>query len=327
MNRSEAEPDQAPPPGLALPREFSLIDRHFRPLAAAAARNLADDAAVLAIPPGDQLVISADAMNEGVHYLPGTDPGLLARKLLRVNLSDLAAMGATPLGYLITLALRPDTTDAWFAAFAAGLAEDQRVYGLCLLGGDSTAIGGPASLSLTILGTVPAGGAIGRSGAVPGDGIWVSGTIGDGALGLAALRGELADPTGHLAGRYHLPTPRLGLADGIAHAAIDISDGLFAELGHLARGAALTIDIDSARVPLSTAAQAAGPAWRARALQGGDDYELLLAVPPEAEATLATRASALDIAVTRIGQCRTGPPALRLDGAPLQAAGWSHFSL
>jgi thiamine-monophosphate kinase len=165
-----------------------------------------------------------------------------------------------------------------------------------------------------------------RNGARPGDGIWVTGTIGDGALGLAALRGELADPTGALAARYHLPTPRLGLARGIASAAIDISDGLFAELGHLARGAALGIDIDSARIPLSAAAQAAGADWRPRALHGGDDYELLLAVPEQRQAELLHRASSLAMSVTNIGQCQPGPPDLRLDGTPIHATGWSHFA-
>ena len=306
-------------------REFALIARHFRPLAAPAARNLADDAAVLDIPPGRQLVISADAMNEGVHYLPDTDPALIARKLLRVNLSDLAAMGATPLGYLLTLALPADTPDAWFAAFAAGLAQDQAAYGLSLLGGDSTSIAGPASLSLTILGTVAHGQAIGRDGARPGDGVWVTGTLGDGALGLAAARGHLPDPTGHLAGRYHLPSPRLSLPDGIAGAAIDISDGLFAELGHLCRGAGLGAEIASSRLPMSDAAKTAGLAWRDRAIAGGDDYELLLAIPPAAEPALHARAKTLNIPVTRIGHF-TQAPALLLDGVPAPATGWTHFN-
>ncbi len=311
---------------MTLPREFDLIGRHFRPLSGQAARNLTDDAAVLTPPPARDLVISADAMNEGVHYLPGTNPSLIARKLLRVNLSDLAAMGAAPLGYLLTLALPANTPDAWFAAFAAGLAQDQAEYGVTLLGGDSTSIAGPASLSLTILGTVPAGAAIGRNGAQPGDGIWVSGTLGDGALGLAAARGDLPDPTGHLAARYHLPTPRLGLADGIAHAAIDISDGLLAELGHLCRTSGVAAEIAAAAIPLSAAAQTAGPAWHDRALRGGDDYELLLAIPSTHDALLAARAQTLGIQITRIGHFTAGAPQLHIDGAPADFAGWSHFS-
>jgi thiamine-monophosphate kinase len=312
-------------PALTLPREFDLIERHFRPLAGPAARGLADDAAVLDIPPGRQLVISADAMNEGVHYFSGTDPALLARKLLRVNLSDLAAMGATPLGYLLTLALPATTAECWFEAFAAGLCQDQQAFGLALLGGDSTSIDGPACLGLTILGTVARGDAIPRNGARPGDGIWVTGTIGDGALGLAALRGELSDPGGELAARYYLPTPRLGVADGIARAAIDVSDGLFAELAHLCRGGNLAADIQAEAIPLSRAAQHAGRDWRGIAQQGGDDYELVLAVAPEQEPLLRVRAAALDVPVTRIGYFRAGPAMLHLDGIAIDAQGWSHF--
>ena len=311
---------------MLLAREFSLITRFFRPLAGPGARGLQDDAAVLDIPTGRQLVISADAMNEGTHYLSGTDAALIARKLLRVNLSDLAAMGATPLGYLVTLALPLDTLDAWFARFAAGLAEDQAAYALTLLGGDSTSCAGPASLSLTILGTVAQGQAIGRAGARPGDGVWVSGTLGDGALGLAAARGELADPTGWLAGRYHLPAPRLGLADGIAHAAIDISDGLLAELGHLCRASDVAIDVCGALLPFSAAVLAAGPDWHARAVLGGDDYELLLAVADADAPALQARAAALGVGVTRIGAVMAGPPALSQDGVAIAPSGWSHFA-
>jgi thiamine-monophosphate kinase len=275
-----------------------LILQHFRPLAGIAARGLADDAAVLSVPAGRELVISADAMNEGVHFLPGAEPGLLAQKLLRVNLSDLAAMGAAPLGYLLTLALPRGTADSWFEAFAAGLARDQAEFGLCLLGGDSTAIEGAASLSLT---------------------------MGDGALGLAVLRGELEDRSGFLASRYLRPTPRLGLADGIAHAAIDISDGLWAELGHLCRGGGVSVDVSSALVPLSEAGVGAGEAWRATALRGGDDYELLMAVPEGRGAELRARAAALGVAVSYVGRFAAGPAEVRVDGVGVAALGWSHF--
>ena len=200
--------------GGELPAEFALIARHFRPLAGPGALDLADDAAVLALPPGRELVVAADAMVEGVHFLPDDPPGLVGKKLLRVNLSDLAAMGAAPLGYLMTVAVPRQTPDTWFAAFAAGLAEDQARYGISLLGGDTTSTPGPTTLSLTILGTVAAGGAIRRAGARPGHSVWVTGTIGDAALGLAVLQGRLDDPTGFLAARYRLPEPRLGLALG-----------------------------------------------------------------------------------------------------------------
>jgi thiamine-monophosphate kinase len=165
-----------------LPAEFALIARHFRPLAGPGALDLTDDAAVFAPPPGRELVVAADAMVAGVHFLPDDPPDLVSRKLLRTNLSDLAAMGAEPFGYLMTVAAPRDTPDAWFGSFAAGLAQDQLEFGLALLGGDTTSIPGPISLSLTIIGTVRPGRALRRTGALAGDGLWVSGTIGDGAL-------------------------------------------------------------------------------------------------------------------------------------------------
>jgi len=321
----------------SIPAEFSLIYKHFRPLAGPAALALGDDAAVLAPPPGREIVIAADAMVQGVHFLPDDPPDLVARKLLRTNLSDLAAMGAAPLGYLLTVSVPRATPDAWFAAFAAGLAADQAEFGLALLGGDTTSTPGPVSLSLTILGTVAPGAALRRNGARPGDGIWVTGTIGDGALGLLAAQGQVADSAGHLAGRYRLPRPRLALAQhlpGIAHAAMDVSDGLVQDLGHLCRESGLAATIAAADVPLSPAAAtlvAADPALLHRCLTGGDDYELLLAVPPEQEAALHAAASATQTPVTRIGRFTAGTPAVTvLDpaGTPWPAAtgGWSHFA-
>src|SRR4051795_6921746 len=223
---------------MVLPAEFSLIARHFRPLAGPGARDLQDDAAVLAPPPGRELVLTCDAMVAGVHFLPDDPADLVGRKLLRVNLSDLAAKGAMPLGYLMTVSAPRATSDAWFAGFTAGLAQDQKEFGVVLLGGDTTSTPGPISLSLTIVGHVAPGQAVHRSGAQAGDAIWVTGTIGDGALGLAAARGTLQDPSGYLLSRYRLPQPRLGLAvAGIASAGMDVSDGLVQDLGHLCRAA------------------------------------------------------------------------------------------
>ena len=248
-------------------------------------------------------------MVAGVHFLPDDPPDLVGRKLLRVNLSDLAAKGATPLGYLMTVSAPRDTPDAWFAGFAAGLAADQAAFAITLLGGDTTSTPGPISLSLTAVGHVAPGQMVQRAGAQAGDSIWVSGTIGDGALGLAVAQGRLADPTGHLLDRYRLPRPRLGLAiAGIASAGMDISDGLVQDLGHLCRAAGLTATIEAALVPLSDAAAAAGPDWLTTCLTGGDDYELLLAVPPEHEAALHQAAQACGIPVTRIGGFHPGPP-------------------
>ena len=322
-----------------LPGEFALIARHFRPLAAPEGLGLGDDAAFLTPPPGRALVLSADAMVEGVHFLPADPPDLVARKLLRVNLSDLAAKGAAPLGYLLTFAAPRATPDAWFAAFAAGLAADQARYGIGLYGGDTTSTPGPITLSLTILGTVAPGAAVHRAGARAGYGIWVSGTIGDAALGLAALQGRLADPTGALAARYRLPEPRLGLVRAeLVAACLDVSDGLVQDLGHLCRaggvsdggvdGGGVGAEIEAALVPRSAAARAAGPAWLATCLTGGDDYEVLMAVPPEHEPALAGLSTTVPL--TRIGRFVAGPAVVRVrdeTGAAmmLDHGGWSHF--
>ncbi len=314
-----------------LPAEFSLIARHFRPLAGPGALDLTDDAAVFAPPPGREIVIAADAMVAGVHFLPDDPADLVGRKLLRTNLSDLAAMGAAPFGYLMTISTTRTTPDAWFAAFAAGLAADQATYGLMVLGGDTTSTPGPISLSLTILGTVAPGQAVRRAGAQPGDGIWVSGTIGDGALGLLAATGRLADDTGFLAGRYRLPQPRMGLATaGLVRACMDVSDGLVQDLGHLCRAGGLAADLDVDRVPLSDAARMAGPQHLMLCLTGGDDYELLMAVAPDHEAAFQKHAAQVGVQVTRIGGFRAGAPEVTVrgpDGAPIEVvrAGWSHF--
>ena len=314
-----------------LPAEFALIARHFRPLAGPGAFDLRDDAAVLAPPPGRELVLTVDAMVAGVHFLPDDPPDLIGRKLLRVNLSDLAAKGAMPIGYLMTVSTPRGTPDAWFAGFAAGLAQDQHEYGVALLGGDTTSTPGPISLSLTILGHVAPGQAVHRWGAKPGDGVWVTGTIGDGALGLAVARGKLPDPTGHLLSRYRLPQPRVGLAIcGIPSAGMDVSDGLVQDLGHICRASDLTAEIDAKLVPLSNPARQAGPEWLATCLTGGDDYELLLAVPPDHQVALLGAAQEAGIAVTRIGSFRSGPPQVMVrgpDGEPMSLAtgGWSHF--
>ncbi len=321
--------------GGGLPAEFALITRHFLPLAGPGALALADDAALLDPPAGRQLVLAADAMVAGVHFLPDDPPGTVGQKLLRVNLSDLAAMGAAPLGYLMTCAFAQGTPDDWIAGFVAGLAADQREFGLTALGGDTVSTPGPSSFSLTILGSVVPGRALLRRGARPGDEIWVSGTIGDGALGLLALTGRLP-PDPHLAERYRLPRPRLALGQalsGVARAAMDVSDGLVQDLGHLARAAGCGAAIEAERVPLSgpaAAALAAEPALLARVLGGGDDYELLFAAAPgDADRVLAA-GRATQTPVTRIGRFLDGTDVVVLDGsgAPvrLPAGGWSHFA-
>ena len=213
----------------------------------------------------------------------------------------------------------------------AGLAQDQATYGVTLLGGDTTSTPGPISLSLTIIGHVAPDTAVHRFGAKDGDEIWVTGTIGDGALGLAVAQGRLVDPTGFLLDRYRLPQPRVGLAlAGIASAAMDVSDGLVQDLGHICRASALSAELFAGKVPLSDAARAAGPDWLVTCLTGGDDYELLLAVPPARSDALRREAGRAGIPVTQVGDFHSGPPEVMVrqaNGEPLALTreGWSHF--
>lgn len=327
---------------MPLPGEFALIARHFRPLAEGVpgALALADDAALLDAPPGRTLVLAADAMVAGVHFLPDDPPDTIGRKLLRVNLSDLAAMGAEPLGYLMTTALPPDMTPDWLDEFARGLKEDQRSYGCGLLGGDTVSTPGPLTLSLTVVGSVAPGRALTRAGARAGDAVWVSGTIGDGALGLLTLTDRLPALAGHhraaLADRYRLPRPRLPLGRllaGIATACLDVSDGLVQDLGHLCRGAGLSAELDAEVVPLSEAARAAvaaEPALLARCLTGGDDYELVFTSPQTEAAALAGIAAETGIPIACIGRMvPAGETEVRVlrEGVelPLTETGWSHI--
>lgn len=326
---------------MSLAREFALIARHFRPLAAAVpgALSLTDDAALLDPPEGRTLVLAADAMVEGVHFLPDDPPETIGRKLLRVNLSDLAAMGAAPLGYLLTTALPKSIDDGWLASFARGLAADQKVFECGLFGGDTVATPGPLALSLTILGSVAPGRALTRAGGRVGDEVWVSGTIGDGALGLLALTGRLPDlaeaDREFLAERYRLPRPRVILGQrlaGLATACLDISDGLVQDLGHLAHASGCAAEIEAAALPLSSSAAAVlerDPALLATCLAGGDDYELVFSAPADAAERVEKAGMIAGVPVTRIGRLVAGEGVrvLAPDGGviPLERAGWSHF--
>lgn len=305
--------------------EFDRIARYFAPLAGAAGLGLQDDAAVFAPPPGRELVLTVDQMLEGVHFLTPDDPALIARKLLRRNLSDLAAMGAVPLGYLLTTALPQAVPEAWLARFAQGLAEDQARYGIALFGGDLSSSRNGISLSATLIGHVAPGAALRRGGAKAGNSIWVTGTIGDAALGLQARLKQRDDPSGYLIARSLLPEPRMGLSlAGIVSAAIDVSDGLVQDLGHMAKGAGLSAVIRAGLVPASAAARDGDVETR---LTGGDDYELLLAVPPGQGEAL--RAACGDVPVTRIGMFQPGEGVhvLAESGAALtfKSLGWKHF--
>jgi thiamine-monophosphate kinase len=323
------------------PDEFELIRRLFAPLAThPGALDLRDDAAVLDCPPGTSLVMTTDAIVAGVHYLVDDAPDLVARKLMRVNLSDLAAMGAAPVGVLLAACFAKDAEFVWMERFAAGLGQDCAQFKVALLGGDTVATPGPATFALTAIGTVTTGRELRRSTARIGDRIWVSGTIGDGAFGLAAARGEAGalDPAhrAYLAGRYRLPEPRLALGRaliGVATAAMDVSDGLVGDLAHICEASGVGAVVAAERVPLSDAVRAAIAAGLEQglgtALTGGDDYELLFTAPPGAEGGLRAIANDLGLRLTLIGEIIAGS-GVRVDGpggAPLALPqrGYRHF--
>lgn len=323
------------------PSEFDLIAKYFAPLSAGAplAFGLLDDAALIRPEASHDIVVTKDMLVEGVHFLPDDPPELVSRKLLRVNLSDLAAMGAAPLSYALAISCRPETDAAWFERFAAGLAADQAIFPVHLIGGDTVAADGPLTFSITAFGQVPVDQAIRRKGAQPGDLIYVSGTIGDAVLGLNALGGGLAflseDMRTALEGRYRLPEPRVDLGPkllGLASAAIDVSDGLAADLGHICEVSGVGAEVQAAQVPLSDAARhviAADAAWLARLLAGGDDYELVFTAKPDSRDRIAQLSQALGLSLTQIGQVTQGDGALfnGEDGQPidLKNAGYSHF--
>jgi thiamine-monophosphate kinase len=321
------------------PGEFERIRRYFTPLAGPGGLGLLDDAAVVDCRAGQRLVVTTDAIVAGVHFLADDPPDLVAKKLLRVNLSDLAAMGARPLHYLLTTALPASLGAEWVAAFARGLAEDQQLYGVGLLGGDSVSTTGPAALSLTAIGEVEAGAEIRRSGARAGDDVWVSGTIGDAYLGLGVLRDGYpslaAEHRAALIGRFQLPQPRVGLGPalaGLAHAMIDVSDGLLADLGHVCETSNVAAVVELAALPMSPAARAvlaADPGVATRLASGGDDYELLFTTAPEAADAIRGLGSRLSIAVTRIGRIGPGDGVHLVDPAghevTVEATGYRHF--
>jgi len=305
-------------PAAVVPRpgEFELIARHFAPLAAEGGLGLLDDAAALAPPPGHDLVLTCDALVAGVHFFADDPPGAIARKALRVNLSDLAAKGAAPLGFLLTLGLPPALDEPFVAAFAEALGQDGADFGCPLYGGDTVKAPGGLFLSITIFGAVPQGRMVRRMAGEPGDVIYVSGTIGDAALGLQArlnpeaawLRAIAPAHRAHLLDRYLHPQPRTALAPAVlahARAAMDVSDGLIGDCAKLGAGARLGRLCRVADVPLSEAARAAlefAPALRETVLTGGDDYEILAAVPVEAAPAFEAAAAEAGVPVTTIGE-------------------------
>jgi thiamine-monophosphate kinase len=319
--------------------EFGRIRRFFAPLAGPGGLDLRDDAALLACDAGHQLVVTVDAIVAGVHYLPDDPPDLVARKLLRVNLSDLAAMGARPRHYLLTTALPATLGDDWVEKFAAGLAKDQRHYDIDLLGGDSVATEGPAVLSLTAIGEVTIGAEIRRSGAQQGDEIWVSGTIGDAFLGLQVLRGGHpglpVEQRTALIKRFQLPEPRVELGPrlaGIAHAMLDVSDGLVADLGHICEASQVGATVRLPHLPLSPAARqivADHPDLPTQLVAAGDDYELLFTAAPEASGQVRRLSAELGLPITAIGIVEKGAGVRVVDAAgkpvPIATTGYRHF--
>ncbi len=321
--------------------EFELIEQYLAPLSAGlpGAFGLKDDAACLSIPAGQELVLTSDAFVSGVHFLDSDGPERIARKLLRVNLSDLAAKGAKPYAYQLGLGLPQAPEPAWIAAFAAGLAADQAAFGIHLSGGDTVKSPGGMVLNITALGLVPAGGMIRRGGARAGDALFVTGSIGDAWLGLEAKLGRLAltgQAARHCDLRLHLPEPRLGFGRGLrglAHAAMDVSDGLLQDAGHLSRTAGLGVEIMAASVPLSETGRAL-PALLPNLLAGGDDYEILFAAPPEMASAIQALGEATATPVSHIGRMVPEPglrlldatgQALPLGQGPYGLRGYQHF--
>jgi thiamine-monophosphate kinase len=325
--------------------EDRLIARHFRPLAThPGAFGLMDDCAALTPPPGCDLVLKTDAIVAGVHFFPKDAPGMVAKKALRVNLSDLAAKGAKPAGFLLAIALPKSIGDGWLDAFARGLGEDAHAYGCPLLGGDTDRTPGPLTVAITVFGELPSGSMVTRMGARPEDVIVLTGTIGDAALGLM-LRQRKAAATkwklgtrhrAHLLGRYLLPQPRNALAEAVrlhASAAMDISDGLVGDLTKLCAASGVTAELAAEAVPLSPAAArviAAEPARIDTVLTGGDDYEIACTVAPDRLASFRQAAAAAGIAVTVAGRVlkgRAAPRVLDRSGRPMRFArqSYSHF--
>jgi thiamine-monophosphate kinase len=326
------------------PAEFAWIARYLAPLSRSAAFqafDLTDDAAILAPRPGNEFVVTADALVAEVHFRAADPLDLVACKALRTNLSDLAAKGASAVAYFLSVAWPRGVSSDDMARFVDGLARDQASYGIGLAGGDTTTTGGPLTIAITAIGEVPIGTMIRRAGANAGDDVWVSGTIGDGALGLRAISGELptldATHRGALANRYLLPRPRTILGPrlrGVASAALDVSDGLVQDLGHIAALASCGAVINRDAVPFSAAASAAiadDQSLCAVALGGGDDYEIAFTASPSQRETILRIARECEVACTRIGALREGTPreVVLRDGDGRESiparGGWSHF--
>jgi thiamine-monophosphate kinase len=332
----------------SLPGEFELIARYFAPLARGfpGAYGLLDDVAVIRPASDNELVVKTDTIVAGIDFPCGESANLVARKALRVNLSDLAAKGAIPRAYLLDLVL-PNTVEEWWVAdFAAGLAQDQAEYDVHLIGGDMSSTSGPVTIAITAFGEAPIGKIIRRGGARAGDTVFVTGTIGDAALGLAVLGAarpaNQSASAAFLIDRYQLPRPRVALGPhliGLATAGLDVSDGLVADLRHLCVVSGLSAVVEAGSVPLSPAASlavAGDPGRLATVLTGGDDYEILFTAPGTAAARIAELSRSTGVAITPIGRLSAlsggeQPGVVVLDdvGRPLNlvSEGWAHFGI
>jgi thiamine-monophosphate kinase len=305
--------------------EFDIIERYFAPLAGEGAFGLKDDAALIAARPGFDLVVTTDAISEGTDFFAFDPADTIARKALRVNLSDLAAKGAEPFAYLLNLSLPHSVTPDWLAAFAQGLSRDQHEFGISLLGGDTGATDGPATIAVTAFGYVPQGKMIRRAGARVGDAVYVTGSIGEAGGGLAIFKREkhsLSDAErDQLTARYRVPVPPVSFAARLremAHAAVDVSDGLIADLGHVASTSGVRIVVEGELVPLSAPLRALwGDQALLRAVTTGDDYQIAFTAPPGLEGPF-----------TRIGRVEEGEGVdLLIAGrkAVLPSGGYRHF--
>jgi thiamine-monophosphate kinase len=328
------------------PSEDEIIANFFAPLAGPAGLGLLDDAALLSLPPDHELVVTTDVLACGVHFYADDPPEAIARKALRVNLSDLAAKAAEPIGFLLGLSLPGDWTAEWLTAFAKGFGEDAAFFECPLIGGDTVKSLGALSLAITAIGSVPKGKMVPRPGVQDGDLLYVTGTIGDAALGLRLRRAMGADRAwidalsqparDYLLMRHLLPLPRLGLRDALrsyAHAAMDVSDGLLGDLAKILALAGMTMEMALADVPLSKAARQAlaqDASLVETILTGGDDYEIVCAVAAADEAEFRRVAAAAGLAVSPIGTANKGAekPLVRdAEGRPLafSAASYQHF--
>lgn len=319
-----------------MPSEFDLIAKYFTRPARNALLGVGDDCALLQPPAGEVLSITTDMLVEGAHFLPDADANLLGHKSLAVNLSDLAAMGATPRWFTLSLAL-PKVDEAWLAQFSEGMFALADEHNIELIGGDTTR--GPLTISITAIGSQPTGQALRRDGASVGDDVWVSGYTGDAALGLAHLQGRVILNPGaatHCIQRLHQPQPRIALGKklrGIAASAADVSDGLLADLGHILERSQVGAEIEFGSLPRSAAlSDCPDPALAEQSLiAGGDDYELVFTAPVNRRAEVVAAGKTAGIGVTRIGRIVEGPSVARLLDAsgksmPVPRHGFDHFA-